>query len=311
MRLNIRPYVAIARPDHWVKNVFVLPGALVAALGLEISFSSFAGRLALGLISVCLLASANYVINEWLDAAYDRFHPTKRLRASVAGDLCESVVYLEYVLLAAAGLLIAAWISLAFLLTAGTLLAMGILYNVSPFRTKDRAVMDVLSESLNNPIRLALGWFVVTTLPLPPSSLVVSYWMGGAFLMAIKRFGEYRFIGDAEAAGAYRRSFRYYTEEKLLISSFFYAMMCGLFLGVFLVKYRIELLLSLPFVALLFAWYFHLAFKPNSPVQYPERLKSERGFMLYGIFLAILIVALLRIDLSPLHWFLQEPLTLR
>ncbi len=39
---------------------------------------------------------------------------------------------------------------------------MGVLYNVKPFRTKDIAYLDVLSESINNAIRLLLGWFFVT-----------------------------------------------------------------------------------------------------------------------------------------------------
>ena len=32
----------------------------------------------LGILSICLLASSNYVINEWLDAEFDKFHPEKK-----------------------------------------------------------------------------------------------------------------------------------------------------------------------------------------------------------------------------------------
>ena len=77
-------------------------------------------------------------------------------------------------------------------------------------------------------------------------------------------------------AGLYRRSFQSYREDTLLISSFFYAMCAGFFLGVFLVKYRIELLLGLPFVALLFAWYLKIGMKPDSAAQHPERLYREK-----------------------------------
>ena len=56
--------------------------------------------------------------------------------------------------------------------------------------------VDVLSESVNNPLRLLLGWFVVTPDVVPPVSLLVAYWMVGAFFMASKRFAEYRSIGD-------------------------------------------------------------------------------------------------------------------
>ena len=55
------------------------------------------------------------------------------------------------------------------------LLFMGLIYNVPPIRSKERPYLDVLSESINNPIRLLLGWFVVTERELPPASLVVIY----------------------------------------------------------------------------------------------------------------------------------------
>jgi 4-hydroxybenzoate polyprenyltransferase len=305
--MSLRHYAAIARPDHWMKNVFVLPGAFVAAVLLKVEIDpALALRLGAALASTCFLASSNYVINEWLDAESDRHHPTKRNRPFAAGALEGRWVYAEYALLAAAGLAVAAFISPAFLVTGGIFLFMGVLYNVKPMRAKDRPFLDVLVESLNNPLRLTLGWFVVTTLPLPPSSLVVSYWMGGAFLMAVKRFGEYRFISNPGEASAYRRSFAFYTEESLLISSFFYAMLCTLLLGVFLVKYRIELLLSLPFIAVLFAWYLRLAFKPDSPVQHPERLHTERGFTAYCVLLVIILLVLFWIDIEPLRWFLDK-----
>ena len=36
---------------------------------------------------------------------------------------------------------------------------MGCLYNIPPIRTKDHAYVDVLSESINNPIRFLVGWY--------------------------------------------------------------------------------------------------------------------------------------------------------
>jgi hypothetical protein len=36
----------------------------------------------------------------------------------------------------------------------------GIFYNVRPMRTKDRAYLDVISESINNPLRLMIGWAI-------------------------------------------------------------------------------------------------------------------------------------------------------
>jgi 4-hydroxybenzoate polyprenyltransferase len=303
--VKLRPYLAIARPDHWFKNVFVLPGTGIAIVVAGADPVAFALPLAVALASACLVASANYVINEWLDAEFDRFHPVKKNRPSVVGGLRAPLVWAEYALLLAVGLALARAVSPGVGWSAAALAGMGVLYNVKPIRTKDRVYLDVLSESVNNPIRLALGWCVVTSDPLPPSSLLAGYWMAGAFLMAVKRYAELRFIGDRATAGRYRRSFRYYTEESLLVSVFFYGACAAFFLGVFLVKHRVELLPSLPLLALLFTWYLRIGMKPDSPAQHPERLFRERGFAAYVAFLALFVAALFVVELPWLDVLLE------
>ena len=77
----------------------------------------------------------------------------------------------------------------------------GILYNVAPLRTKDVPFLDVISESINNPLRLIIGWVMIDPTTLPPGSLILMYWSGGAFLMAAKRLSEFREIGAALRQG--------------------------------------------------------------------------------------------------------------
>ena len=145
-------------------------------------------------------------------------------------------------------------------------------------RTKDRAFLDVTSEAINNPIRLTLGWAMVDPATLPPVSLLLAYWMGGAFLMAIKRLAEYRPASDEgplERLELYRGSFAATpTPAAHLRLSLRSAR--RLFLAVFLVKYRVEYLLSLPLFAALFASYLHVGLKPDSSAQPPEKLLKER-----------------------------------
>jgi 4-hydroxybenzoate polyprenyltransferase len=253
-----------------------------------------------------LIASANYTINEWLDAEFDRHHPIKKYRPSAAGQITARMAYAQWAVLAVMGLSIAVAISTSFLLFSAILLAMGIVYNVKPFRTKDRQYLDVLSESVNNALRFLLGWSAIIDDVLPPSSILLAYWMGGAYLMAIKRYAEYRFINNPELAGQYRRSFKYYTEETLLASAFFYALCSAFFLGVFLIKYRIEFLLSIPFLALLFTWYLVIGMRVQSPAQSPEKLYREKAFVLYVAALAGLIVVLFFIHLPWLNVLVED-----
>ncbi len=303
----IKDYVRIARIDHWFKNIFMLPGIGLGILMTDPVLSNALWNASIAFLSTCLIASANYVINEWLDAEFDRHHPVKQMRPSASGRIQAKYVYLEYALLIASGLGLALLLSSLFFALSVFLLVMGVLYNVRPFRTKERVYLDVLSESINNPIRLLLGWSaVVTYVVLPPSSIILTYWMGGAFLMAVKRYAEYRFIGDAEKAALYRRSFKYYNEQTLLLSSLFYALSSSFFLGIFLVKYRIEFLLSFPLFALLFVWYLAIGMKPHSPTQNPEKLYRETGFIAYLIFLCLVIAGLFVVDLPWLEVFVEK-----
>lgn len=210
-------------------------------------------------------------------------------------------VAIEYLLLIAFGLYAASWLTTEFPVFCVVLLAMGIVYNVPPLRSKDRVFLDVLSESVNNPLRFLLGWSAIVAGTLPPSSILLAYWMGGAFLMAVKRFAEYRFIGDPELAARYRHSFRYYTEEKLLLSSFFYGICSAFFGAIFLIKYRLEFLLSFPLFALLFTWYLAIGMKPRSHAQGMEKLYREAKFIAFVFALSLIVALLFFIDIPWLE----------
>lgn len=306
MNTNFKYYIAIARPDHWIKSIFILPGMAIPIILSYVNILDVLPSAFLGIFSACFIASANYTINEWLDAEFDKFHPEKKNRPSVNGRVTAKGVYLQYTILSILGLGLARIVSGYFFMSAVALLIMGGIYNVKPLRTKDRPYLDVLSESINNPIRLLMGWFIVTSSSLPPMSLLVAYWMAGAFLMAVKRFSELRSIGDKKVAALYRASFQYYSDNSLLASILFYAMTFAFFFGIFLVKYRIELLISFPLFSIVFCWYLLIGMKNDSSAQKPEKLYKEKKLLFYIISLAILCLLLLYIKLPWLTVFLSR-----
>jgi decaprenyl-phosphate phosphoribosyltransferase len=299
---GIRPYVQIARVDHWFKNAFMLLGVVLAVFYQPQVFAwSSVLPLILAVAATCLVASSNYVLNELLDAPRDRLHPEKKHRPVPSGQVKPALAYAEWLILAAAGFTLALSINFYFFASALSLWIMGVFYNVPPLRTKEWPYLDVLSESINNPIRLLLGWFALVTGHVPPLSLVISYWMVGAFFMAMKRYAEYRHIGDPRVAAAYRRSFEYYNEERLLVSVVFYATACALFAGIFIVRYHLELILFAPLAAGVFAYYMHLGMLPDSPVQNPEKLYKQRGFFVYMVVSALTFVLLMFTSIPPLY----------
>ena len=305
----MKDYLKIARLDHWVKNIFIFPGIAIAVLLIEGGLAGISlWKICVGFLATCLIASANYVINEWLDAEFDRFHPTKKYRPVVGGNVKFKYVMVEYFLFAVAGIGLSFLINIFFVWTEVWLLVMGILYNVKPIRTKDIIYLDVISESVNNMIRLLLGWFIVTDTHFPPVSILLGYWMAGAFLMGTKRLAEYRMIGDGSVAGSYRKSFQFYTEKSLLGSSFFYALCATFFMGVFLVKYRIEYLLVMPVLFALFTYYLMMAYKEDSAAQKPEKLYKEKKLLALVALLIVVIAVLTVVDIDSLHSFMTPHL---
>ncbi len=198
-----------------------------------------------------------------------------------------------------------------FCLTVLVLWIMGCLYNIRPMRTKDVPYLDVLSESVNNPLRMLAGWYMVTDSLVPPISLLICYWMIGAYFMGLKRFSELREIGDREKAAAYRRSFHYYTERSLLVSVLFYGSSAMLFFGAFLIRYRIELVLSFPLVALVMAVYCNIAFETNSAAQHPEYLYRNKLLMVCVVSCSIAMLALLKYDIPALNRIFTPTLPVR
>ena len=107
--MNITPYVKIARFDHWFKNVFMIPGVIVALyVQPELLNAAVIVKLVVALLATGFVASSNYVINEVLDAPFDALHPVKKNRPIPSGGVNTKVVYAEWIFLAVLGLSLAA-----------------------------------------------------------------------------------------------------------------------------------------------------------------------------------------------------------
>jgi 4-hydroxybenzoate polyprenyltransferase len=148
-----------------------------------------------------------------------------------------------------------------------------LVYNVPPVRLKDRAFLDVIAESFNNPIRLWLGWYAIAPEnSFPPLSIVLAWWMFGALLMTGKRYAEYRFFNSPEQSGAYRRSFKTYTEKSLLIAMITYANLFCFCAGTAVAVYKPNLVFAFPAVVAAIIAYFNTAVSSQGAQLEPEQL---------------------------------------
>ena len=228
-----------------------------------------------------LVSSVNYTVNEVLDAPFDARHPTKRDRPVPSGR-----VRIGPLLVLTAGVALAAfalcWWLLppAVLVGAGALFVAGLVYNLPPVRLKDRPYLDVVTESLTNPIRLAIGWHAASTVS-PPPLLLVAVWTFGAFLMTGKPLAELRLLGDL--AARYRPTFRAYSVASLCLVQLGYATVGLAALTRLVLAIRPAVLPGLPLVAGLLAWAFKMTFEAESPLIDPEHLYHRPGFLLVSV----------------------------
>jgi 4-hydroxybenzoate polyprenyltransferase len=249
-----------------------------------------AGTILLTFVVSGLVSSVNYAVNEVLDAPFDARHPTKRARPVPSGRVRVGplLVLTAGVALLAFGL--GAWLLPPAVVGAcGALFLAGLAYNLPPLRLKDRPYLDVVIESLTNPIRISIGWYAVSAAP-PPPALLVSVWTFGAFLMTGKRLAELRLLGDL--AARYRPTFRAYSVAGLCLIQLGYAV-AGLGALTWLIEtVRPAVLPGLPLVAGLLAWAFKMTFEPASPLIDPEHLYRRPGFLLVSIAVFAALVAL-------------------
>lgn len=304
----IAPYFSLARVDSWSKNLIVLVGVFLAYVlsGAPLALT----QIAMALGAICLASSANYVLNESLDAKSDAYHPIKKKRASVAHALNKYAVVAEYAVLFTVALLLGHAVNERAFAVLAFYLICGWLYNIPPLRFKDKAHLDVLLESINYPLRVLLGWLCVLPELLPPSSLMIIAWSAGAFTMSLKRLAEYQLFDDPQTAAQYRKSYATYTSDSLAVSGFVYAMAAVFGTTVLLLKYKIELVLMVPILIALLAWYFMMGLKRQMFIIYPEQLVRSKIFLLLCTAMLAVGILAFQITIPELH-VLATPLQFR
>lgn len=300
-------YIRICRIDHWLKNIFIVFGHAVAFVlgpGVELTGANIL-VCALSLVPACFIASANYILNEILDAPFDRTHPTKRLRGVAAGKVNVTILWGIKVALIIAGFVMAfEFFDIGYIIALALLLLSGVVYNVQPLRLKDRAYLDVIAESFNNPIRLWLGWYALVPLHgydaayRVPMTIVLAWWSFGALLMTGKRYAEFRFIDDPEVSGRYRKSFRTYNNQKLIIAMITYANLFCFCTGIAMAIHEelVNLILVFPMIVIAIIAYFNHAMSDVGARLEPEKLMRHPWIIVCTIITALLALWLLSLD---------------
>jgi decaprenyl-phosphate phosphoribosyltransferase len=145
------PLVALLRPGHWLKNGFVLVPLLLTPSAM--TWPAIEASL-LGLIAFCAVASAVYVMNDYMDRAADRNHPTKRFRPLAAGTVSVPAALATMSLLFVVGFAIASRLPIHFFFLLAAYLALNVGYSTG---LKRIPIADVLIVALGFVVRVQAG----------------------------------------------------------------------------------------------------------------------------------------------------------
>lgn len=171
------------RPHQWVKSGLLFAPAVLAHRALD-----GPGLAAAGLAAACFsfVASAGYLVNDWLDRDADRQHPEKRHRPLASGDLSEPAAVAWFLGLLVVSFAASLWmLPAAFTGLLATYLLLTLAYSLE---LKKRAIVDVLVLSSFYTLRVLAGG-QAAQVPVSPWLLVFSmfFFLSLAF---VKRYAE-------------------------------------------------------------------------------------------------------------------------
>lgn len=148
------------RFSQWTKNLAVFAAIIFNG---KLFDPVFFWRTVLVFLSFCLVSSASYLINDMVDAPFDRKHPQKRNRPIAKGEVSYTDATTAAITLALVGFLIALYSGFGL---AVLIFFFFVLHLVYSFFLKKTAVIDILIIALAFIFR-ALAGEVVTGYHLP------------------------------------------------------------------------------------------------------------------------------------------------
>lgn len=171
----------LVRPRQWVKNSFVFIGLLFTQnLNQHLIL-----KVIIAAVAFCLVSSAVYVMNDFVDRDYDRNHPIKRKRPLASNRVTLSVAGSIFVLFLLGGLLLGWHVSKI----AAGILVLYVAQNLAYTKGLKRIVLiDVFIIALGFMMRILMGTWGVG---IPPSEwLLLCGFMVALFMGFGKRCSE-------------------------------------------------------------------------------------------------------------------------
>jgi 4-hydroxybenzoate polyprenyltransferase len=163
-----RALIQSMRLRQWIKNVFVLAAVVFDR---QLLNPTAVGKSLGGFFIFCLISSSVYLINDVLDAEYDRQHPVKRNRPIASGELPVSVALTAAAILLLISFPSAFWLSSGFGWVTTIYFFLNLIYSKW---LKHVALLDVMIIAAGFVLRVAGGVTLVVVERFSPWLYVVT-----------------------------------------------------------------------------------------------------------------------------------------
>ncbi len=281
--MKIKSLLLLLRINQWYKNLVIYLGIIFSGLLLNINLLSL---VTLGFISLCLLSSTNYIINDIIDRKKDIEHPEKKKRPIASGEINIYIALILALILFIISLYLAYIINLNFFYTVVILFIITTFYSIL---LKNVLFLDILIISTNFVIRAVSGIFIIKK-TLSPWLVLCPFFLA-LFLVVGKRKADLDLLKTN--AESHKLVLKHYTPEitnaLLIISTTLLIISYSLY--AFLSEHK-YLLLTLPFAIYVIFKYLFLIYTESEIARKPHIIYKDKE-LLIGIIMWILITLLL------------------
>ncbi len=264
--MALNSYVQLLRIPQWYKNLVVFLAIFFSGNILNLSFLS---TILIAFLSLCLISSAGYIINDLADRKSDRNHPENKYRPLASGIIPVSQAMTVALLLLIASGWLGITIGLSFTFMLFALFVLTLLYT---FILKKIVIADVLTISVLFVLRALAGAVAIGVL-ISPWLVLVPFFLA-LFLAIGKRHSELLML--KEKASSARAVLQQYTltltNSLMAISTSLVVISYALYS--FLSPYN-NLVYTLPFALYVIFRYYVLITGGSIISRHPEKIFKD------------------------------------
>jgi len=195
------------RAHQWYKNTVIF--IAIFFTGNLLNLDAFS-NVTIGFITLCIISSSNYVINDIFDVKEDRIHPEKKKRALASGKINKTTAIIFALILFAVGIFLADTLGNMFLISVVLLFILTLLYSMG---LKNEPFLDIILIGVFFVIRAVSGALILNV-SISPWLIICAFFL--AIYIAIgKRYADIMFLG--KDAIKHKKVLKYYTIDILNI----------------------------------------------------------------------------------------------